>query len=81
MNLFLDFHQFSDLHELYPNFIFIFFGFIFSARIWRVHAKRNDADSPGEVIVMFGHNARVWDCCIHNSVSLITCYNFGLPCQ
>lgn len=47
-----------------------------SARIWAVHTERNGSDKPGNSIdpeldslVLFGHNARVWDCCISDSVS------------
>ncbi|XVF80749.1 hypothetical protein PTKIN_Ptkin15bG0100100 [Pterospermum kingtungense] len=40
-----------------------------SARIWTVHARQNDCDEKREVVgpVLFGHSARIWDCCISNS--------------
>lgn len=43
-----------------------------SARIWAVHAEWKDSDSIDKVesSVLYGHNARVWDCCITDSVSL-----------
>lgn len=43
-----------------------------SARIWEVHAKQKDSDSIEEEVVssvLYGHNARVWDCSITDSVS------------
>ena len=47
-----------------------------SARVWAVHTERNGSDKPGysiapelDGVVLFGHNARVWDCCISDSVS------------
>ncbi|XP_022998382.1 WD repeat-containing protein 6 isoform X2 [Cucurbita maxima] len=54
-----------------------------SARIWRLNAKRSEADKPEDVIVLFGHNARVWDCCIYNSLIITagedcTCRAWGL---
>ncbi|KAG6606915.1 WD repeat-containing protein 6, partial [Cucurbita argyrosperma subsp. sororia] len=54
-----------------------------SARIWRINAKRSEADKPVDVIVLFGHNARVWDCCIYNSLIITagedcTCRAWGL---
>lgn len=46
-----------------------------SARVWTVHAARNGSDKAGVSIgrdrdgfVLFGHNARVWDCCISDFV-------------
>lgn len=49
-----------------------------SARVWAVHTERNGSDKPGysiapelDGVVLFGHNARVWDCCISDSVSFI----------
>lgn len=45
-----------------------------SARIWEVHAEYwKDSDSIEEVgsSVLYGHNARVWDCCLTDSVSLV----------
>lgn len=48
----------------------------YSARIWTIHAEREVSDRSGEILdtgsvgpVLFGHNARIWDCCISNSVS------------
>ncbi|KAJ0110607.1 hypothetical protein Patl1_00808 [Pistacia atlantica] len=41
-----------------------------SARIWAVHAKQKDSDSIEEEVVssvLYGHNARVWDCSITDS--------------
>ncbi|XP_008447447.2 uncharacterized protein LOC103489892 isoform X1 [Cucumis melo] len=54
-----------------------------SARIWSLNAKGSDADNPGEVIVLFGHNARVWDCCIYDSLIITasedcTCRAWGI---
>ncbi|XP_038903665.1 uncharacterized protein LOC120090197 isoform X2 [Benincasa hispida] len=54
-----------------------------SARIWRLNAKRSDEDDPGEVIGLFGHNARVWDCCIYDSLIITasedcTCRAWGI---
>lgn len=46
-----------------------------SARVWTIHGARNGYDKPGVSIgpdldgfVLFGHNARVWDCCISDFV-------------
>ncbi|CAK9145270.1 unnamed protein product [Ilex paraguariensis] len=46
-----------------------------SARIWAVHAERSGAkNSVGDDVsysmgpVLFGHSARVWDCCIFDSL-------------
>ncbi|RVW41564.1 hypothetical protein CK203_068153 [Vitis vinifera] len=40
-----------------------------SARIWPIHAEREVSDNSGEIVdtgsagpVLFGHNARIWDC-------------------
>ena len=48
----------------------------YSARIWPIHAEREVSDNSGEIVdtgsagpVLFGHNARIWDCCILDSVS------------
>lgn len=61
-----------------------------SARVWTVHAERNGSDKPGDAIgsdlaglVLFGHNARVWDCCISDSLIVTvgedcTCRMWGL---
>lgn len=50
-----------------------------SARIWEVRAEYwKDSDSIKEVSssVLYGHNARVWDCCLTDSVSLINSGTF-----
>ncbi|KAJ6390314.1 hypothetical protein OIU77_024519 [Salix suchowensis] len=42
-----------------------------SARIWAVSDELKDSDNGEEEVagpVLFGHNARVWDCCIYDSV-------------
>lgn len=45
-----------------------------SARIWDVHTARKGLDVAAEVVshsigpVLFGHSARVWDCCICDSL-------------
>lgn len=42
-----------------------------SARIWAVRDELKDSDNREEEVagpVLFGHNARVWDCCICDSV-------------
>ncbi|XP_034690714.1 uncharacterized protein LOC117918294 isoform X1 [Vitis riparia] len=46
-----------------------------SARIWPIHAEREVSDNSGEIVdtgsagpVLFGHNARIWDCCILDSL-------------
>ncbi|KAJ6686773.1 WD REPEAT PROTEIN [Salix purpurea] len=42
-----------------------------SARIWAVSDELKDSDNGEEEVagpVLFGHNARVWDCCICDSV-------------
>ncbi|CAK7348505.1 unnamed protein product [Dovyalis caffra] len=41
-----------------------------SARIWAVRDEPKDSDNKEEVAgpVLFGHNARVWDCCICDSL-------------
>ncbi|XP_022934499.1 uncharacterized protein LOC111441655 isoform X2 [Cucurbita moschata] len=54
-----------------------------SARIWRLNEKGSDADNPGEVTVLFGHNARVWDCCIYDLLIITagedcTCRAWGI---
>ncbi|XP_048337417.2 uncharacterized protein LOC107426171 isoform X1 [Ziziphus jujuba] len=40
-----------------------------SVRVWEVCADIEDSNKPGESVglVLFGHNARVWDCCIFDS--------------
>ncbi|THG03233.1 hypothetical protein TEA_009861 [Camellia sinensis var. sinensis] len=45
-----------------------------SARLWTVHAERKEFDNFAEILgshsvgpVLFGHSARVWDCCIFDS--------------
>ncbi|PRQ45102.1 putative transcription factor WD40-like family [Rosa chinensis] len=50
-----------------------------SARVWAVftetmHSKK-PADSFG--LMLFGHSARVWDCCIFGSVSFTKCLNIA----
>lgn len=47
-----------------------------SARVWTVHAESSGSDEPRDSVdpdlvglVLFGHNARVWDCCISDLVS------------
>ncbi|XP_075641415.1 uncharacterized protein LOC142613103 isoform X1 [Castanea sativa] len=61
-----------------------------SARVWAVHTERNGSDKPGysiaperDGVVLFGHNARVWDCCIGDSLIVTagedcTCRMWGL---
>ncbi|KAJ9187931.1 hypothetical protein P3X46_003342 [Hevea brasiliensis] len=42
-----------------------------SARIWAVKAEQKDSgNQEGEIAgpVLFGHNARIWDCCISGSL-------------
>ncbi|KAF2325013.1 hypothetical protein GH714_022219 [Hevea brasiliensis] len=42
-----------------------------SARIWAVKAEQKDSSNQeGEIAgpVLFGHNARIWDCCISGSL-------------
>lgn len=48
----------------------IWFPDPYSARIWTIHAQQNDCDEKREVVgpVLFGHSARIWDCCISHSV-------------
>ncbi|KAK9266700.1 hypothetical protein L1049_007353 [Liquidambar formosana] len=55
------------------------------ARIWTVRAEIKDSDNPMDVVgpVLFGHNARVWDCCIFDSLIVTagedcTCRVWGL---
>ncbi|KAF8401230.1 hypothetical protein HHK36_012160 [Tetracentron sinense] len=45
-----------------------------SARIWTIRAEKEDSADPREAVglVLFGHNARVWDCCIADSL-MVTC--------
>ncbi|XP_019059747.1 PREDICTED: WD repeat-containing protein 6 isoform X2 [Tarenaya hassleriana] len=56
-----------------------------SARIWEVDSVQNHADNWQEVVgpVLFGHSARVWDCCITDSLVITagedcTCRVWGL---
>ncbi|KAG6619439.1 uncharacterized protein LOC122317079 isoform X2 [Carya illinoinensis] len=61
-----------------------------SARVWTIHGARNGYDKPGVSIgpdldgfVLFGHNARVWDCCISDFLIVTvgedcTCRMWGL---
>ncbi|KAF8008258.1 hypothetical protein BT93_K2049 [Corymbia citriodora subsp. variegata] len=39
-----------------------------SARIWEVHCKSRYSEDPGEVGLLFGHGARVWDCYISDNL-------------
>ncbi|XVE77500.1 hypothetical protein DITRI_Ditri13aG0067600 [Diplodiscus trichospermus] len=41
-----------------------------SARIWTIHVQQDDFDDKREVVgpVLFGHSARIWDCCISDSL-------------
>ncbi|XP_021279955.1 uncharacterized protein LOC110413462 isoform X3 [Herrania umbratica] len=41
-----------------------------SARIWTIHVGQNNCDDKREVVgpVLFGHSARVWDCCVSDSL-------------
>ncbi|KAB2620162.1 hypothetical protein D8674_041787 [Pyrus ussuriensis x Pyrus communis] len=45
-----------------------------SARVWAVCAETKHSEKPGDPIglVLLGHNARVWDCCI-----LVDCHCWG----
>lgn len=56
-----------------------------SARIWAIDAEQKDSDNSEENVgqVLFGHNARVWDCCISDSLIVTagedcTCRVWGL---
>ncbi|CAI9300357.1 unnamed protein product [Lactuca saligna] len=61
-----------------------------SARIWEVHTGKRDSDDDTEVTVspstgpvLFGHTARVWDCCMSDSLIITvgedcTCRVWGL---
>ncbi|PSS06262.1 WD repeat-containing protein [Actinidia chinensis var. chinensis] len=61
-----------------------------SARLWEVHAERKEFDSSEEIHgshsighVLFGHNARIWDCSIYDSLIVTagedcTCRVWGL---
>ncbi|KAM2685571.1 hypothetical protein FF1_047268 [Malus domestica] len=56
-----------------------------SARVWAVCAETKHSENPGESIglVLFGHKARVWDCCILGSLIVTagedcTCRVWGL---
>ncbi|XP_023734896.1 uncharacterized protein LOC111882766 isoform X2 [Lactuca sativa] len=62
-----------------------------SARIWEVHTGKRDSDddttevtvSPSTGPVLFGHTARVWDCCMSDSLIITvgedcTCRVWGL---
>ncbi|WRX08182.1 WD40 repeat - like 5 [Theobroma cacao] len=56
-----------------------------SARIWTIHVGQNNCDDKREVIgpVLFGHSARVWDCCVSDSIIITagedcTCRVWGL---
>ncbi|XP_039161352.1 WD repeat-containing protein 6 isoform X2 [Eucalyptus grandis] len=39
-----------------------------SARIWEVHCKVQYSEDAGEVGLLFGHSARVWDCYISDNL-------------
>ncbi|XP_056163038.1 uncharacterized protein LOC115689569 isoform X2 [Syzygium oleosum] len=39
-----------------------------SARIWEVHCKSRYSKDAGEVGLLFGHSARVWDCYISDNL-------------
>ncbi|XP_021895939.1 WD repeat-containing protein 6 [Carica papaya] len=56
-----------------------------SARIWTIDVERKYSDNLEEDVgqVLFGHNARVWDCCISDSLIVTagedcTCRVWGL---
>ncbi|CAL9009232.1 unnamed protein product [Prunus brigantina] len=56
-----------------------------SARVWEVSSETKHSEKLGEPIglVLFGHNARVWDCCIFGSLIVTagedcTCRVWGL---
>ncbi|KAH0981980.1 hypothetical protein GBA52_009157 [Prunus armeniaca] len=56
-----------------------------SARVWEVSSETKHSEKLGESIglVLFGHNARVWDCCIFGSLIVTagedcTCRVWGL---
>ncbi|XP_052189497.1 uncharacterized protein LOC127799469 isoform X2 [Diospyros lotus] len=60
-----------------------------SARLWEIHAERKEPDTVEILVshsigpVLFGHTARVWDCCIFDSVIVTagedcTCRIWGL---
>ncbi|XP_038683982.1 uncharacterized protein LOC119984211 isoform X3 [Tripterygium wilfordii] len=60
-----------------------------SARIWTFHIQQNDSDdceAHAAAHVLFGHNARVWDCCISDTLVVTagedcTCRIWGLDGQ
>ncbi|XP_030551812.1 uncharacterized protein LOC115756249 isoform X2 [Rhodamnia argentea] len=39
-----------------------------SARIWEVHCKSRYSKDAAEIGLLFGHSARVWDCCISDNL-------------
>ncbi|XP_022757740.1 uncharacterized protein LOC111304949 isoform X3 [Durio zibethinus] len=56
-----------------------------SARIWTIHIQQNGFDDKREAVgpVLFGHSARIWDCCISDSLIITagedcTCRLWGL---
>ncbi|XP_056158701.1 protein STRUBBELIG-RECEPTOR FAMILY 7-like [Syzygium oleosum] len=44
------------------------FSYACSARIWEVHCKSRYSKDAGEVGLLFGHSARVWDCYISDNL-------------
>ncbi|KAE8671244.1 hypothetical protein F3Y22_tig00111983pilonHSYRG00058 [Hibiscus syriacus] len=44
-----------------------------SARIWTIPGMQSDCDDKREVVgpVLYGHSARIWDCCISDNVRFI----------
>ncbi|KAI6672617.1 hypothetical protein NL676_000523 [Syzygium grande] len=54
-----------------------------SARIWEVHCKSRYSEDAGEVGLLFGHSARVWDCYISDNLIVTagedcSCHVWGL---
>ncbi|KAK8509757.1 hypothetical protein V6N13_093606 [Hibiscus sabdariffa] len=56
-----------------------------SARIWTIPGMQSDSDDKREVVgpVLFGHSARIWDCCISDNLIITagedcTCRVWGL---
>ncbi|KAK8718200.1 hypothetical protein V6N13_045443 [Hibiscus sabdariffa] len=56
-----------------------------SARIWTIPGLQSDSDDKREVVgpVLFGHSARIWDCCISDNLIITagedcTCRVWGL---
>ncbi|KAJ6806159.1 uncharacterized protein M6B38_176215 [Iris pallida] len=47
-----------------------------SARIWMINDRKQVGDDSGDIhgrhlsvnLVLFGHNARIWDCCVSDSI-------------